>query len=320
MADVFISYSKSHTEATRNLARELEKKGVTVWWDTELLAGESFRERILQEIKACKAAIVIWTPDSVHSDYVLSEAERARVARKLIQLRTPDLEPGELPPPFDTMHAALIDDQKAIYGSLAKLGVLRRDKIILGGSRLSFNWRTAPRRRKLSLVRIVLAALASLIALGALWTIISFRAKVTSAPTLQSAERPVTTIAQRFLDELNAGLRDASLFGADVRLGRLGLMSRVEAVTELRKLQAKYAEIHCRVGRNGVLPREPQHEKNGLRGQIDTECDFTDRAGVTTTQRFPLEIEAARDAGGKFLISGLWQPEEMWLWQARSRD
>jgi TIR domain len=316
MADVFISYSKSHTEATRNLARELEGKGVMVWWDTELLAGESFRERIIQEIKACKAAIVIWTPDSVHSDYVLSEAERARVARKLIQLRTPDLEPDELPPPFDTMHASLIDDQKAIYGSLAKLGVLRDDKVILGDSRLSFNWR--PRRRKL--VRIVLPALASLIALGALWTIISFRAKVTSAPTLQNAERPVTTIAQRFLDELNTGLRDASLFGADVRLGRLGLMSRVEAVTELRKLQAKYAEIHCRVGRNGVLPREPQHEKNGLRGQIDTECDFTDRAGVTTTQRFPLEIEAAPAAGGKFLISGLWQPEEMWLWQARSRD
>jgi hypothetical protein len=108
--------------------------------------------------------------------------------------------------------------------------------MILGDSRLSFNWRNTPRRRKL--VRIVLAALASLIALGALWTVISFRAKVTSAPTLQSAVRPVTIIAQRFLDELNTGLRDASLFGADVRLGRLGLMSRVEAVTELRKLQA----------------------------------------------------------------------------------
>ena len=231
MADVFISYSKSHTEATRNLAKELEGKGITVWWDTDLLAGESFRERIMQEIKACKAAIVIWTPDSVHSDYVLSEAERARVARKLIQLRTPDLEPDELPPPFDTMHAPLIDDQRAIYGSLAKLGVLRDDKMILGDSRLPFNWRNTPRRPKLSPVRIILAALAILIALGALWTIISFRAKV-SAPTLQSAERPVTTIAQRFLDELNTGLRDASLFGADVRLGRLGVMSRVEAVTE----------------------------------------------------------------------------------------
>jgi len=70
MADVFISYSRSHREFTRTLAKELEEKGVTVWWDTDLIAGESFRERIIQELKACKAAIVIWTPDSVHSDYV----------------------------------------------------------------------------------------------------------------------------------------------------------------------------------------------------------------------------------------------------------
>src|SRR5215831_9014087 len=91
MADVFISYSRSHREFTRTLAKELEDKGITVWWDTDLIAGESFRERIIQELKACKAAIVIWTPDSVHSDYVLSEAERARTAHKLIQLRSPDL-------------------------------------------------------------------------------------------------------------------------------------------------------------------------------------------------------------------------------------
>ena len=64
MADVFISYSKSHVELTRELAKKLEAKGLTVWWDTDLLAGKSFRHRIIQEIKACKAAIVIWTRGS----------------------------------------------------------------------------------------------------------------------------------------------------------------------------------------------------------------------------------------------------------------
>jgi hypothetical protein len=59
MADVFISYSKPYVEITRDLAKE----GVTVWWDTELLAGESFRQRIIQELHDCKAAIVIWTPN-----------------------------------------------------------------------------------------------------------------------------------------------------------------------------------------------------------------------------------------------------------------
>ena len=316
MADVFISYSRSHREFTRTLAKELEDKGITVWWDTDLIAGESFRERIIQELKGCKAAIVIWTPDSVHSDYVLSEAERARTAHKLIQLRSPDLDAGDLPPPFDTMHAALIDDRNAIYGALAKLGVLRDEKLVPGDSRPPFNWRDLSTRRKLS--PLVLAALASVIVLAAVWTIIPFRAKPTSGPTLQGADRG-TTVAKRFLDDLNAGLRDSSLFDADVRLGQLGQMSRVDAVTELRKLSVRYAGIHCRIGRNGVTPKDPQHARNGLRAQIDTECDFTDQAGVTATRRFPLEIEAGPDVTGNLLISGLWQPEEAWLWQPRPR-
>ena len=107
MADVFISYSKPHVELTRDLASDLEAKGLTVWWDTDLLAGESFRQRIIQELHDCKAAIVIWTPQSVSSDYVISEAERARKAGKLIQVRTEEVEPDQLPPPFDTGHASL---------------------------------------------------------------------------------------------------------------------------------------------------------------------------------------------------------------------
>src|SRR5262249_18272290 len=100
---------------------------------TDLLAGESFRQRIIQELHDCKAAIVIWTPQSVSSDYVISEAERARKAGKLIQIRTEEVEPDALPPPFDTGHASLIDDRKAIYGALAKLGLLRNESITVSG-------------------------------------------------------------------------------------------------------------------------------------------------------------------------------------------
>ena len=74
MADVFISYSKSHAVVTQRLARELEGLGLSVWWDTELVAGESYRLRIQQEINAARAAIVIWTPQSVQSEFVISES------------------------------------------------------------------------------------------------------------------------------------------------------------------------------------------------------------------------------------------------------
>jgi hypothetical protein len=319
MADVFISYSKSHIELTRSLANELEAKDVTVWWDTDLIAGESFRGRIMQEIKACKAAIVIWTRDSVQSDYVLSEAERARMAGKLIQLRTADLDPSELPPPFDTMHASLVQDRKAIYAALARLGVLGGDSGRPTELRSPFSRHSLPTRGKSLLGgKLVLAALAGLIAIGVLVTMISFRADI--GPTFQSVESGATSVAQRFLDELNTGLRDSSLFEADVRLSRRGLLSRVEAVSELRKLWSRYSQVNCRMGGSGVTLKDPQHARNGFRAQIDTECDLTDLAGVATTRRFPLEIEAAPDPRGRYLISGLWHAEEMWLWQPRGRD
>ena len=91
MADVFISYSKTHRALTETLARKLEGKGLDVWWDTDLLAGEDYRERIMAELRNCRAAIVIWTPESVRSAYVLSEAERARRDGKLVQARTAEL-------------------------------------------------------------------------------------------------------------------------------------------------------------------------------------------------------------------------------------
>jgi hypothetical protein len=180
MADIFISYSKPHVELTRDLASDLEAKGLTVWWDTDLLAGESFRQRILQELHDCKAAIVIWTPQSVSSDYVISEAERARKAGKLIQIRTEEVEPDALPPPFDTGHASLIDDRKAIYGALAKLGLLRNESITVSGPLPLFHPERRPVVRKVSTRVLVLAGLAIIAAVGGLASMIWFQERPAS--------------------------------------------------------------------------------------------------------------------------------------------
>ena len=44
MTDVFISYSQKDRAIAKNLAEKLTGKGLTVWWDTELVGGEKFRE------------------------------------------------------------------------------------------------------------------------------------------------------------------------------------------------------------------------------------------------------------------------------------
>src|SRR5260370_8317296 len=100
MADIFISYSKGSQAQTQQLANELRAKGFTVWYDTSLVPGDSFRDVIVSELAQARAAIVIWTADSVKSDWVCSEASRARARRILIPVRADHVPSHDTPPPF----------------------------------------------------------------------------------------------------------------------------------------------------------------------------------------------------------------------------
>jgi TIR domain len=51
MADVFISYSKAYAEAAEELARDLQAKGFSVWWDTSLAAGDRFADTICESLR-----------------------------------------------------------------------------------------------------------------------------------------------------------------------------------------------------------------------------------------------------------------------------
>jgi hypothetical protein len=122
MADVFISYSKLHPEPTKKLAALLEANGYSVWWDTELLPGDQYEDIIVRELKTAKAAIVIWTPDSVKSPWVRSEARRAnKPPSRLITVSSGGLRPEDVPPPFDGLHTESIENSEAILSKVANL-------------------------------------------------------------------------------------------------------------------------------------------------------------------------------------------------------
>src|SRR6516165_3444802 len=123
MADIFISYSKGFQVQTEQLANELRAKGFSVWYDTSLVPGDNFREVIMSELAQARAVIVIWNESSVKSDWVCSEASRARARRVLIPLRADDIRSHDIPPPFDGLHTELLSNRVAVEASLAKLGV-----------------------------------------------------------------------------------------------------------------------------------------------------------------------------------------------------
>ncbi len=118
VADVFISYSKKDYDEARMLAAFLEAEGYSVWWDTSLLSGESFRKVIMTELGRARAAIVIWTENSVESDWVQSEAGRAHADRKLIPVKSKVLAYKDIPPPFDNMHTGSLHERDKIVDAL----------------------------------------------------------------------------------------------------------------------------------------------------------------------------------------------------------
>ena len=331
MADVFISYSKTYADVTRRLAGELEALGLTIWWDTELVAGESYRQRIQEEIAKARAAIVIWTPDSINSEFVISEASRAHAQRKLIQVRTSDVEIKDLPAPFDVSHVPLVDDRRAITGALRRLGLLAGtapdaeagDHDSAGGPAWKHRVQRTP--ADLSAKRWLPVALSALmlgvigyVGLATLMRTPRPAGPVAAAVTVDDPAKAALAVSSELLRQLNAGLTDTSILATDVRLSQRGLMSRVEAADELRKLGARFGKVSCRLDNQNVELRSPEHSSASFRAKIMVLCDLTDAQGRMQSKRFPLEVEAVR-TGERHIIAGLWQPEEQVLWQRRER-
>jgi adenylate cyclase len=103
MSDVFISYARSTEPDARRIGEALRALGYGVWRDNEIPAHRSFAEVIEERLSAAKAVVVVWSAEAAASEWVRSEASRARADRKLVQLRVDLTKP---PMPFDQIQCA----------------------------------------------------------------------------------------------------------------------------------------------------------------------------------------------------------------------
>lgn len=78
MADVFISYARDDRARVEQLAKALEQRGFSVWWDPELLPGETYAQKIQTVLGTVKAVIVVWSKTSAARPWVLDEAAVGR--------------------------------------------------------------------------------------------------------------------------------------------------------------------------------------------------------------------------------------------------
>lgn len=77
MTDVFISYASENRERARVLANALETRGWSVWWDRKIVPGQSFDRVIEHALETAKSVVVLWSENSITSDWVKNEATAA---------------------------------------------------------------------------------------------------------------------------------------------------------------------------------------------------------------------------------------------------
>jgi|CXWL01.1.fsa_nt_gi hypothetical protein len=87
MSDIFISYSSKNRPWVEPFAKALETHGWSVWWDRNIPTGGSFNQVIRQELSTAKCAIVVWSEQSVESEWVQAEAAEAKQQDKYLPIK-----------------------------------------------------------------------------------------------------------------------------------------------------------------------------------------------------------------------------------------
>ena len=148
MADVFLSYARASLDDATRIADCLQSAGYSVWYDQRLPAHRAYTDVIAEQLDAASSVLVLWSEQAVQSQWVRSEANRARQSGRLVQLRLDD---ARLPMPFDQIQCA---DPRHWRGDCAATGwktVAASVADLAGGQRapVTVTGAASPGRRKM---------------------------------------------------------------------------------------------------------------------------------------------------------------------------
>ena len=178
MADIFLSYASEDRKRARALANALQSLGWSLWWDRNIPAGKTFAGVIEAAITESRCVIVLWSHESVKSQWVREEAHEGMKRGKLIPVIIDNVEP---PMGFRAIQAAdlvgwdgaattagfeqLVADLAPLLGTApggrANTGWQTRLKAALRGASSAGERRPRSRRIRWIPIGIAIAALAS---------------------------------------------------------------------------------------------------------------------------------------------------------------
>ena len=91
---IFLSYAHGDQQQAQRLAAALQRAGYDVWWDALIEGGSRYAETIDEALRTVDAVLVLWSKQSVASDWVRDEAGQGRDRHRLVPLSLD----GTLPP------------------------------------------------------------------------------------------------------------------------------------------------------------------------------------------------------------------------------
>lgn len=103
MPDIFISYDSADRITAEAFARIFRANRWSVWWDRDIPPGAKFHERIAESLRAARCVVVLWSRNSVTSDWVRDEAGEGARRQILVPVLVDDV---EIPLGFRQIHAA----------------------------------------------------------------------------------------------------------------------------------------------------------------------------------------------------------------------
>ncbi|MEL6566894.1 MAG: TIR domain-containing protein [Pseudomonadota bacterium] len=250
MADIFISYKREDQEEhgrVQPIADALEAAGYDVFYDVEVPVGSSWHQTLSQKISDAKCVIVLWSQNSVDSNFVREEASIAYQANKLVPAFldkvTPPLGFGEIEGADLSNWDGRLDHiewRNLLAGVKNKVDAPSR----AGDSSLK---RVTPRRRERSgapMGGLLVAGVALLVSAGAGWWFLAGPGKGTATvgPTetavpISANTAPITLPAS--LEEANIRLCQDTPYEVDWDLIDL----TQPRPTEPSQLRAKYTGI-----------------------------------------------------------------------------
>ncbi|MFN7056797.1 TIR domain-containing protein, partial [Hyphomonas sp.] len=118
--DIFISYSSRYWEVTAALAEALQAESLSVWWDKDLDAYDTFRAQIDAALSAARVVVVIWSNGAAASDYVIAEARQALTSGRLVNLLAPGFDPKDIPKPFGEYQAEKVENIDAVVRAILR--------------------------------------------------------------------------------------------------------------------------------------------------------------------------------------------------------